>query len=49
MDRVAQIAGRAASGAAGDDPFGDWGFETTFGPGITGAEPLQASTLASVT
>jgi hypothetical protein len=42
-----QIAGRAGfadSGAAGDDPFGDWGFETTFGPGASAAEPLQAST-----
>lgn len=28
-----------------DDPFGDWGFETTFGPGSTGGEALDASKL----
>ncbi|MEO7392618.1 MAG: type VI secretion system-associated FHA domain protein [Ramlibacter sp.] len=28
-----------------DDPFGDWGFETTFGPGAPGAGPLEAGTL----
>jgi predicted component of type VI protein secretion system len=33
------------SGAAEEDPFGDWGFETTFGPGAIGAGPLQAGTL----
>lgn len=35
------------SGAAEDDPFGDWGFETTFGPGAIGAGPLQAGTLGA--
>ena len=28
-----------------DDPFGDWGFETTFGPGSTGGEALEAGKL----
>lgn len=28
-----------------DDPFGDWGFETTFGPGSTGGDALQAGKL----
>jgi hypothetical protein len=47
LRRGAGACGRAwlaDSGAAGDDPFGDWGFETTFGPGASAAEPLQAST-----
>ncbi|HWP10621.1 MAG TPA: type VI secretion system-associated FHA domain protein [Ramlibacter sp.] len=35
----------AASDAASDDPFGDWGFETTFGPGAPGGGPLDAGTL----
>ena len=30
-----------------DDPFGDWGFESTFGPGAPGAGPLEASSLAA--
>jgi predicted component of type VI protein secretion system len=29
-----------------DDPFGDWGFETTFGPGGMGGGALDAGTLA---
>lgn len=29
-----------------DDPFGDWGFETTFGPGSTGGDALEAGKLA---
>jgi predicted component of type VI protein secretion system len=33
------------TGATDDDPFGDWGFETTFGPGPGGAGPLQAEGL----
>ena len=28
-----------------DDPFGEWGFETTFGPGGAGGGPLQAGAL----
>ncbi len=31
-----------------DDPFGDWGFESTFGPGAPGG-PLQADALAPAT
>lgn len=30
-----------------DDPFGDWGFETTFGPGAPGAGPMEAGKLAA--
>jgi predicted component of type VI protein secretion system len=30
-----------------DDPFGDWGFETTFGPGAPGAGPMDAATLGA--
>jgi FHA domain-containing protein/type VI secretion system protein len=37
----------AASGAVSDDPFGDWGFETTFGPGAPGGGPLEAGTLGA--
>lgn len=38
---------RAAGAAAGhapleDDPFGDWGFETTFGPGPKGGDTVDA-------
>ena len=36
--------GAAAPAPAEDDPFGDWGFETTFGPGAPGG-PLEAGTL----
>ncbi|MGE4242543.1 hypothetical protein [Ramlibacter sp.] len=32
-----------------DDPFGDWGFETTFGPGGPGGGALDASTLGAAT
>lgn len=28
-----------------DDPFGDWGFQTTFGPGVLGPPPLEAGDL----
>ncbi len=30
------------TGAADDDPFGDWGFESTFGSSGSGVAPLQA-------
>ncbi|MEO5671258.1 MAG: type VI secretion system-associated FHA domain protein [Ramlibacter sp.] len=30
-----------------DDPFGDWGFETTFGPGAPGAGPMEAGKLGA--
>ena len=39
-------AAPVAAGSAHEDPFGDWGFETTFGPGATSG-PLQASSLAA--
>lgn len=32
--------------ATDDDPFGEWGFQSTFGPGA-GNQPLQASAVAS--
>lgn len=35
------------SGPVSDDPFGDWGFETTFGPGAPGGAPLEAGTLGA--
>lgn len=35
----------AAPVAAEDDPFGDWGFETTFGAGIRGEGALEAQAL----
>lgn len=38
-------AARAPAGAVEDDPFGDWGFETTFGPGGSHGGGLQASKL----
>jgi predicted component of type VI protein secretion system len=34
----------AAAGTAEDDPFGEWGFETTIGPNAPGG-PLEAGTL----
>lgn len=38
--------GSAASKPAEDDPFGDWGFETTFGPVNTaGGAPMEAGSL----
>ena len=47
----APVAGAAASFPSGtpseDDPFGDWGFETTFGPGAPGASPMDAATLGA--
>lgn len=30
-----------------EDPFGDWGFETTFGPGGQGGAPLEAGALGA--
>jgi len=42
-----QAGGFAMPGApAEDDPFGDWGFETTFGPGPMGGGALDAGKLA---
>jgi predicted component of type VI protein secretion system len=38
------VAPAAAAGPAEDDPFGEWGFETTFGPNAPGG-PLEAGTL----
>lgn len=35
----------AAPAPAEDDPFGDWGFQSTFGPGAPGGGPLEAKTL----
>lgn len=37
--------GFPAHGAAEDDPFGDWGFETTFGPGGLGGGAIDAASL----
>lgn len=31
---------------ADEDPFGDWGFQTTFGPGVSGPRPLEAVDLS---
>lgn len=41
-------AGRAqvASSSSEEDPFGDWGFESTFGAGPLGGGPLEAGKLA---
>ncbi|WP_048440876.1 type VI secretion system-associated FHA domain protein [Caenimonas sp. SL110] len=36
-----------ASSANEDDPFGEWGFESTFGPGQDGGGPLDATKLAA--
>jgi len=41
-----QAGGLPASASAEDDPFGEWGFETTFGPGAMGGGPLDAGQLA---
>lgn len=35
-----------ASSANEDDPFGEWGFESTAGPGAEGGGPLDAASLA---
>jgi len=35
---------REVAGLNEDDPFGDWGFESTFGPGVPGG-PLDAASL----
>jgi predicted component of type VI protein secretion system len=37
--------GKTVVMAAEDDPFGDWGFESTFGPGGTGGGAVDANTL----
>lgn len=37
--------GSPAPGVSEDDPFGEWGFETTFGPGGLAGEPLDAAQL----
>jgi predicted component of type VI protein secretion system len=34
-----------APAPAEDDPFGDWGFQSTFGPGAPGGGPLDAKAL----
>jgi predicted component of type VI protein secretion system len=39
------VASVAAAPPAEDDPFGDWGFQSTFGPGATSG-PLHAGDLA---
>ena len=48
--RASPGSGRAggfpASAPAEDDPFGEWGFETTFGPGAMGGGALDAGKLA---
>ena len=41
-----QTGGFSVPASPEDDPFGEWGFETTFGPGGTGGGPLDAGTLA---
>lgn len=42
-----QLGGMAGSGSPEEDPFGDWGFETTFGPGAAGGGLLDASQLGA--
>jgi predicted component of type VI protein secretion system len=43
-----QAAGQPqASSEGADDPFGDWGFETTFGPGAPGGGPMDADGMAA--
>ena len=39
-----QAGGYSVPASADDDPFGDWGFETTFGPSALGG-PLEAGKL----
>ncbi len=41
-----QARGLPGAATAEEDPFGDWGFETTFGPGAMGGGPLEAGSLA---
>ncbi len=46
VDRVSLASGQTGgSSASEDDPFGDWGFESTFGPGATDAGMLEAGKL----
>ncbi len=40
-----QAGGFPEAGATEDDPFGEWGFETTFGPGGAGGGPLDTQTM----
>jgi predicted component of type VI protein secretion system len=40
-----QTGGFSVPASAEEDPFGDWGFETTFGPGGMGGGALDAGTL----
>ncbi|HYE71283.1 MAG TPA: type VI secretion system-associated FHA domain protein [Aquabacterium sp.] len=42
---IAPVPEAARTAVADEDPFGDWGFETTFGPGGAHGGGLQASKL----
>ena len=41
-----QTGGFSVPASAEEDPFGEWGFEATFGPGPMGGGPLDAGKLA---
>lgn len=41
-----QAEGLPVPASAEEDPFGEWGFETTFAPGVPGGAPLDAARLA---
>ncbi|MBG9387230.1 type VI secretion system-associated FHA domain protein [Caenimonas aquaedulcis] len=45
FDREEDRTGAPRAEAAEDDPFGDWGFETTFGPGGLGGGAIDAASL----
>ena len=49
VERASLASGRTGGfsvpASAEDDPFGEWGFETTFGPGALGGGPLEAGKL----
>ncbi|HSV47031.1 MAG TPA: type VI secretion system-associated FHA domain protein [Ramlibacter sp.] len=42
----ASAAGMHGAQTPEEDPFGDWGFETTFGPNLRGQQPLRSDELA---
>lgn len=45
-DRASMASGQTGGfAAAEDDPFGDWGFQSTFGPSAAGTTPLEAGEL----
>lgn len=46
---VPRLSAAPPVGPPEDDPFGDWGFETTFGTGAASGGPLDASKLGQAT